>query len=79
VREGGLEPVRFRRNVTTFLAATVTVLLQRQQLAESLAWMPARLGLERRAKDVTDLTHYLETKPPSRSITTPTTPTEDRP
>jgi hypothetical protein len=63
-------------SLVTKKRTVVSVRLQRQQLAESLAWMLERLGRECRAKDVTDLAHYLETKPTTRSLTTPT---EDRP
>lgn len=45
--------------------AVVPVLLQRQQLADSLARTLERLGLERRTKDVTDLASYLKAKTPS--------------
>lgn len=40
----------------------VPVLLQRQQLADSLARLLERLGLERKARDVTDLATYLATR-----------------
>jgi len=39
----------------------VPVLLQRQQLADSLARTLERLGLDRKARDVTDLQTYLAT------------------
>jgi hypothetical protein len=72
-----LDDVLMRQpSLVTKKRTVVSVRLQRQQLAESLAWMLERLGRERRAKDVTNLAHYLETKPTTRSLTTPT---EDRP
>lgn len=42
--------------------AVLPAVLQRQQLADSLARMLERLGLERRLKTVPDLTAYLATK-----------------
>jgi hypothetical protein len=45
------------------------VVVQRQALIGQLQSLLRDLGLDRRAKDVTDLAHYLATKPP----TTPTT------
>jgi hypothetical protein len=42
--------------------AVLPVVLQRQQLADSLARMLDRLGLERRTKTIPDLTAYLAAK-----------------
>lgn len=54
--------------------AAVPVLLQRQQLVDSLARTLERLGLERRARDVPDLASYLAKQPPTAS--TAATPPE---
>lgn len=45
--------------------AVVPVLLQRQQLADSLARTLERLGLERRVRELPDLRSYLATRTPA--------------
>jgi hypothetical protein len=51
--------------------SVVPVLLQRQQLADSLARLLERLGLERKAKDPLDLATYLSMRQPASRSESP--------